>query len=141
MQFRKSSDEVRKLKEENAAFQEKLIQSEEIKGLRKHNEELQKKLLKGAPRPRGFEIEVSERERVVLAIPDKWEPRGGILFDFTMPEELLEENDKFPARFNVTFIPITEDTLPMDDFYETYRLNTYEFADVYAHTCEQIFIG
>ncbi|MDP8973555.1 MAG: hypothetical protein M3N45_10400 [Actinomycetota bacterium] len=41
----------------------------EIQKLRETNQELQQKIIRGAPRPPGFDTEVSERQRIVLAGP------------------------------------------------------------------------
>ena len=60
---------------------------DELETLRKANQELQGKLIRGAPRPEGFDIEVDERQRIVLARPKDWEPKGGIIFQLELPEK------------------------------------------------------
>jgi len=83
--------------------------SDEVKTLRNRNLELQRKLLRGAPRPLGFETEISERERIVLARPGEWQPSGGIIFDYQLPPDTLPTEDRFPPQFRVTYQPIEED--------------------------------
>jgi hypothetical protein len=83
--------------------------SNEVEALHRRILELQNKLLRGAPRPLAFETEVSERQRIVLARPEKWRPSGGIIFDYQLPlEALKEEDDRFPPQFRVTYQPIEE---------------------------------
>ena len=67
--------------------------SNEVEALHRRILELQNKLLRGAPRPLAFETEVSERQRIVLARPEKWRPSGGIIFDYQLPLEALKEED------------------------------------------------
>jgi len=68
--------------------------------LRKSDEEdleeqinqLQQKLIRGAPRPPNFESEVAERERIVLARPQEWQPGAGVIFDFQLPSGELQND-------------------------------------------------
>jgi hypothetical protein len=82
-----------------------------MRDLAKENEDLQHKLLRGAPRPSGFEIEVDERLRLVLARPGDWQPGGGLIFDFQLPHDPEKATDIFPARFRVLTEPIDPDEL------------------------------
>ena len=97
-----------------AAYQQ-LRKSDEA-DLQKRIEELQQKLIRGAPRPQGFETEVSERERIVLARPQGWLPKGGIIFNFRAP--LTDEQKgltfsvrqrKIPAEFQCSYERIPEE--------------------------------
>lgn len=79
--------------------------SGELEMLRRKIEELQQKVIRGAPRPPGFDTNVSERHRIVLANPREWEPRGGTIFDLSEPDELHRSGDPFPAVFNCYSYP------------------------------------
>lgn len=81
----------------------------ELDNLRKENRELQGKLIRGAPCPKGFDIEVDERQRIVLARPKDWEPKGGIIFQLELPEEKMKPEDDFAAMFQCSFLPIEKD--------------------------------
>ena len=78
----------------------------EVDELRKRAEELQSKLIRGAPRQQGFDIEVAERQRIVLARPIHWLPKGGTIFELELPNKCMKGNDKFPATFRCYFVPI-----------------------------------
>lgn len=120
MQFRKSSGQLR--------------------DLYKRNEELRQKLIRGAPRPSGFESEVDERQRIVLARPEKWEPCEGIIFDFEMPESLLRTGDIFPAYFRAAFVSI-KDTEKQEKFYENYIQEFKNKKSVGECASEFVYIG
>jgi hypothetical protein len=141
LQFRKrsESDELSKLIKEKAELQQRLNREDELKNLRRQNIELQQKLLRGAPQPQGFTIEVSERERIVLARPQEWEPRGGIIFDFELPDKSMHENDIFPARFTCYYSPVGEEH--QEDYYQRYRESVFDAQFVESHTSEYIFLG
>lgn len=99
------------------------LNSQELRELREKNQELQQKLIRGAPHPEKFEVEVDERQKLVVARPTDWEPGGGVLFQFQYPPEQLNEDDLFPARVDVSFNPITNRTSDRDKYYETIRAN------------------
>ena len=89
--------------------------SNELRELRNRTEELQNKVIRGAPRPLGFEIEVDERQRIVLARPKEWRPKGGTIFfleqrDAAQADEQKSDKPKsgdvFPASFLCYFEPI-----------------------------------
>ena len=80
--------------------------SNELQELRNRSNELQSKLIRGAPRPQGFETEVDERQRIVLARPKDWQPKGGTMFDLQLPDETMKSGDTFPAAFRCFFVPI-----------------------------------
>src|SRR5271163_1818516 len=85
--------------------------SNELRDLRRHAEELQRKVIRGAPRPPGFETELDERQRIVLARPKEWQPKYGTIFQFEEKVDLeakKDEADVFPATFQCTFYPIEE---------------------------------
>lgn len=81
----------------------------EIQKLRETNQELQQKIIRGAPRPPGFDTEVSERQRIVLARPKDWKPRGGIIFEYELPQAEAREGDEFRARFRCSYSMISKD--------------------------------
>jgi hypothetical protein len=115
--------------------------SGELEKLRDRLQELQQKVLRGAPCPRGFEIEVDERQRIVLAKPARWEPRGGMIFDFELPKEKLRTGDLFPARLQVSYGPITLENQTADDFYEKTRRTFLDSPLVGSWTSEFINVG
>lgn len=87
--------------------------STELRELRQHAEELQRKVIRGAPRPPGFDTELDERQRIVLARPKEWQPKYGTIFQFEEKVDLevkKDDADVFPATFQCTFYPIEEDT-------------------------------
>ena len=65
--------------------------STELEDLRERNEQLQNKLIRGAPRPQGFETEVDERQRIVLARPKLWRPKGGTIFELELPNDAMRD--------------------------------------------------
>ena len=115
--------------------------SNEPRELRERIEELQHKLLRGSPRPPGFEVEISEQQKIVLARPGGWQKRGGVMFDFQLVH--TEKGDNYPARFIGSYVPITDAyrELGMNEFYRIFvenirrnKLNSYL-------RCEYVFIG
>lgn len=121
LKFRKSSDEPQKL---NARINE-----------------LQQKLLRGAPHPSGFIVEISEQQKIVLARPEGWERKGGLMFDFELVERPAEDN--YPARFTCSYVPITSEykNLGRDRFYEIFLENIRSNERNRDPRCEYIFIG
>jgi len=118
--------------------------SNEPRELRERIEELQQKLLRGSPRPLGFIVEISEQQKIVLARPEKWHKRGGMMFDFEVSEMTFE--DHYPARFTCSFVPITDvyEKLGMDKFYKIFEENIKKKTGNernYYPRCEFIFIG
>jgi hypothetical protein len=100
----------------------------EMEKLRERIEELQGKVMRGAPCPSGFETEVDERQRVVLAKPEEWKPRGGQIFDFAVPyPESQQKGDIYPARFSLEYIPPEKEWINADVFYEYVRKVAYYF--------------
>jgi len=93
--------------------------SKELEDLRNRTEELQNKLIRGAPRPQGFDTEVDERQRIVLARPRNWQPKGGTVFDLELAAEEMRKDDTFAAAFRCYFVPIEKDSTPTKEkFYE-----------------------
>lgn len=92
--------------------------SGELEALRARNEELQQKVIRGAPHPMGYEIEVSERQRIVLARPKDWKLHGGTIFDFELPEKQIAKGDIFPARFMCLYEMIAGESKPAHKSYE-----------------------
>jgi len=83
--------------------------SNELEEYKKRVDELQSKLIRGAPRPEGFDTEVSERDRLVLARPKIWQPKGGTIFDLVLPETAMKPGDAFPAAFRCYYLPIASE--------------------------------
>ena len=83
--------------------------SNELEEYKKRVDELQSKLIRGAPRPDGFDTEVSERDRLVLARPKIWQPKGGTIFDLVLPESAMKPGDAFPAAFRCYYLPIVSE--------------------------------
>ncbi len=96
---------------------EELRKTSELDALRKQVVELQSKLIRGAPHPDGFSIEVAERQGLVLARPEHWEPKGGTIFDLELGDfdpknpqkKTMKQDDQFTAAFRCYFIPIPKD--------------------------------
>ena len=82
------------------------------KDLYERIEELQQKLIRGAPHPSGFETEVAERERIVLARPHEWKHGAGIVFYFQLPPEEGHDQYELTPEFRCTYAPISEDLGP-----------------------------
>jgi hypothetical protein len=96
--------------------------SGELEGLRDENRVLEQKLIRGSPKPPGYDAEIDERQRLVLARPREWKHRGGTIFDFEAPSEGADGHDIFPARFQASYTPVSElaaDGLPEspDEYY------------------------
>jgi hypothetical protein len=100
--------------------------SNELQELRKRTEELQGKLIRGAPRPQGFDTEVDERQRIVLARPKEWEPKGGVIFELELPPEKMKEHDAFPAAFRCSYIPMERDSKQTREEYYRKVLNVFK---------------
>jgi hypothetical protein len=113
----------------------------EPKELRARIEELQHKLLRGSPHPTGFEVEISEQQKLVLARPNTWQKRGGVMFDFQLVN--VVGNDHFPARFTGSYVPITDNyaELGMDEFYRRFKDNIRSNKLNSYRSSEQIYIG
>ena len=82
------------------------------KDLYERIEELQQKLIRGAPHPSGFETEVAERERIVLARPHEWKHGAGIVFYFQLPPDEGQDLYELTPEFRCTYAPISEDLGP-----------------------------
>ena len=87
--------------------------SRELQELRDRTNELQNKLIRSAPRPQGFDTEVDERQRIVLARPKERQPKGGTIFELELSDEGMKSGDAFAATFRRYFLPITKDTPPV----------------------------
>ena len=68
-------------------------------------DELRGKLIRGAPRPKDFDVEVDERQRLVIARPQGWEPKGGIIFSYRATVDETQP-DRFPATLQVSAAPL-----------------------------------
>lgn len=121
LKFRKSSDEPQRL---NARINE-----------------LQQKLLRGAPHPTGFNVEISEQQKIVLARPENWQRKGGLMFDFELVDR--PANNGYPARFTCSYVPITPEykKLGQDRFYEIFEQNIRGNEENLDPRCEYIYIG
>lgn len=114
--------------------------SGEVEELRERNQELQQKLIRGAPRPSGFDTEVAEQQRIVLARPKDWVRRGGIIFDYEQPGAELIGGDIFSARFTSSFIPVTEEHKDRDRYYKAFPA-TIDRAFIASYTPEVVYLG
>lgn len=104
--------------------------SKELQDLKGRNEDLQKKLIRGAPCPSEFEIEVDEKQRIVLARPGGWTRVGGVIFDYESVSVEYDSavtrkegsSDVMPSHFKVWYEPIKEKELydDPDHFYEEF---------------------
>jgi hypothetical protein len=139
LQFRKSSDALRKLRETNDQLQQKLAQGDQLQELIKRNQELQQKLIRGAPCPEGFEIDVDERQRIVLARPSKWSARGGVIFDLEMRPS--DEQDTFPGILKVHFTTIDEDSETQEELYRLYEETLTDSTYYESSICELVHLG
>lgn len=121
LKVQKSTNELEDLRKKSANEIEDLRKksNNDLEDLRKQNKTLEDKLIRGAPCPRGFDIEVDERQRIVLARPQEWEPKGGIIFQLESPEQ---SQDKFAAAFQCSFLPIDRARKlkqPAQDYYHS----------------------
>ena len=122
LKVRKSTDELEDLRRKSANELEDLRKKSlgEIEDLRKLNKTLEDKLIRGAPHPDQFDIEVDERQRIVLARPRAWEPKGGVIFQLELPDKEMRPDDDFPASFQCWFISIPKDSLQSrEKYYES----------------------
>jgi hypothetical protein len=135
--------------------------SGELQKLRENNQALQQKIIRGAPRPTGFDTEVSERQRIVLARPKDWKPRGGIIFEYELPQTEARKYDEFRARFRCSYSMISKDDEAQQQLsengpkewrsssdsealrrcYERVRQNTLNDTCVQSHTSEFVYLG
>jgi len=116
--------------------------SNELRDLRNRAEELQHKLIRGAPRPLGFEIEVDERQRIVLARPKEWQPKGGTIFDLELSDYKLKAGDSFAAAFRCYFIPIEDKRTPQRDIFYQNESELFNDPDyVHSYSQEMIQLG
>lgn len=92
--------------------------SDEVQELRNRAEELQHKLIRGAPRPKGYDTEVDEKQRIVLARPSDWEPKGGMIFALEEPDEKMKPTDNIAAAFQCYVVPIEKNSgMKAETFY------------------------
>jgi hypothetical protein len=106
--------------------------SDELRGLRHRARELEQKLIRGAPRPQGFETEVDERQRVVLARPKDWQPKGGTILELEARSETMRPEDTFAAYFRFFFVPLDRSTSSAAEYYEK-ELKALREAAAYWH--------
>jgi hypothetical protein len=92
---------------------------DELETARRSNEELRLKLFRSAPRPAGFEVEVDERQRLVIGRPKEWVPVGNEIFNFNAPN-LPDVADILPPNFSVSVYP-TDTTLTTEEFFNVMR--------------------
>lgn len=112
----------------------------ELEALRQRNEELQQKLIRGAPRPPSFATHVDERQRIVLATPSIWGPRGGVIFDFELRAEEMEASDMVPSLFRVWHSP-ADPKVDAASYYE-HRMKVARESDAnISLTSEYIYLG
>lgn len=119
--------------------------STELEDLRERNEQLQNKLIRGAPRPQGFETEVDERQRIVLARPKLWRPKGGTIFELELPNDAMRAGDSFPARFHCFCMPIEKsDGSTRESYYERELKELRQALEgqvVSSYTSEKVRVG
>jgi hypothetical protein len=121
--------------------------SNELEDLKERNEQLQSKLIRGAPRPGGFETEVDERQRIVLARPKVWRPKGGTIFELELPSDTSERRDTFPARFHCFCVPIDKgDGITKESFYERELKELQQASEgpspyVHSYSSEKVRVG
>lgn len=150
--IRKSTNAIEKIQQQHSAEMEKIQQrhstdmekfqqtyKKDTETLRKQNEELQQKIIRGAPHPLGYDTEVDERQKIVLARPSNWLPKGGVVFNFQLSDDELEENDQFPATCVITGVPAGR--MSQSDFYNDVIREVQISPDVESHTAEYIYVG
>jgi hypothetical protein len=126
--------------------------SGELQELQDRNQELQGKLIRGAPRPPGFDTEVAERERIVLARPGNWKPSGGVIFDYRLPLSELHKDNQSPPQFQLIYEPIEEDSsksrersgepdADLTRYYETLQVQVKEEDRWEWYSCEYVILG
>src|SRR5215210_716588 len=144
-----------------SAYQQ--LRKSDREDLQKQIDQLQQKLIRGAPHPVKFEIEVAERERLVLARPQGWKPGTGIIFDFQPPREDFQSDYEVSPEFRCSYTPISESSGPTKipwwqhrnarstttdsgkQFYENYRQERLgenkDNSDYEMFSCEYDYIG
>jgi len=130
LKVQKSSNELDDLRKKSSNELEDLRKksSNELEDLRKQNKTLEDKLILGAPHPQGFDLEVDERQRIVLARPKDWEPKGGIIFELELPDKKMKPNDTFAAMFRCYFVPIEKDSNETREQFQRKHLNLVKDA-------------
>lgn len=114
--------------------------SGEVESLRRRIDELQYKVIRGAPCPSGFETDVNERNRIVLARPEKWRAKHGILLNLESREVTLDNNDIFPTLFTVYYEP-TGATPDPETFYKSILKEWETSPVVISPISEYVFVG
>lgn len=141
------------------------LRKSDAEDMQERIEELQQKLIRGAPRPKSFETEVAERERLVLARPQEWKPGAGIIFDFQLPRKEPQNDYDLTPEFRCSYAPIEEganltkskifwwkngsDGSKTSDygmhFYENYQRDRLEKGKrnlLYeSYSCEHVYLG
>lgn len=112
----------------------------EVHELRSRNKQLESKVIRGAPKPKDFEIEVAEPQHLVLARPRTWEPKGGVIFNFEKPESDMKEGDIFPAQFTVSFTP-TDDPPNRSKYAQIIDNFRIDREYTRSFTSEMIYLG
>ncbi|MCX9026229.1 MAG: hypothetical protein OIN85_09070 [Candidatus Methanoperedens sp.] len=81
-------------------------------------QELQSKLIRGAPCPQGYEIDVDEKHKLVFSRPEKWLPKGGLLYQYIGQDKI--------ANFNVVY----QSEKDLSDLYDRLNLPKFDSANV-----------
>jgi len=99
--------------------------------------ELRHKVLRGAPAPESFEIEVDERQRIVLARPEDWAPKGGVIFNYQQGPRAAKaaaspdsDEDMLPASLIVYAYPFPRE--PVDGAVASTAVTDEEVEAFYA---------
>jgi hypothetical protein len=144
LHIRKTTGVVDKLQQQHRTELEKFQQAykKDTEDLRKRNEELQQKIIRGAPHPLRYDTEVDERQKIVLARPSNWQPKGGVIFNFQLSEEELKEIDQFPASCVITCVPTGQITQSaQSEFYNEVIRDAQRSPFLESHTAEYILVG
>jgi hypothetical protein len=108
--------------------------SGELHEARERAKQLEHKLIRGAPRPRGFEIEVDERQRIVLARPKDWQAKGGTIFELETRGDGIQSEDTFAAVFHCYFVPIDKASTPGREKYYEAQLKVLRESSALVHS-------
>lgn len=106
-------------------------------------EELSQQLIRGAERPSGYDIEVLDQHRIVMARPREYTSRGGVIVDLEQPDDPGAEDgtiDLVPARLFVKYIPAPEGTT-VAQYYRDYAERAGNSALVEMMACERTVVG
>ena len=135
---------IRDLTKKNERDEALTTAMQEIRELRAKNSDLSSQLVRGLTLPDGYVAEIIDHHKLVVARPDSFVSRGGVILDYTAKAPDQPNGDEFlvdvvPAHLWVSFQPSDSDD--PDKFYREYAERARHNPRVELMSLERTFIG